>query len=157
MSHDADAQQEAARLAALRDSHLLDTAPEAAFDDLTKLASDLLGTPVALVSLIDENRQWFKSRIGLEATETPRDVAFCAHAIRNPLEIFEVPDAHQDPRFADNPWWWPNPRSAFMRARRWSAKKAWGWARFASSISHRGPSTLGGARPCRRSPEPPVR
>lgn len=103
MSHDADAQQEAARLAALRDSHLLDTAPEAAFDDLTKLASDLLGTPVALVSLIDENRQWFKSRIELEATETPRDVAFCAHAIRNPLEIFEVPDAHQDPRFADNP------------------------------------------------------
>lgn len=91
------------RLAALRSYEILDTAPEQAFDDLTRLASRLCGTPVALVSLVDAERQWFKSRVGLEACETPRSVAFCSHAILNPSETMVVEDARTDLRFADNP------------------------------------------------------
>ncbi|MGH8494397.1 MAG: GGDEF domain-containing protein [Moraxellaceae bacterium] len=94
---------ELARLATLRKYDVLDTPPEQAFDDAVKLASIICGTPIALVSLIDESRQWFKAKVGLEVTETPRDMAFCAHAILNPAEIMVVPDASQDPRFADNP------------------------------------------------------
>src|SRR6186997_654791 len=73
--------QEEARLAALDSLEILDTLPEAGFDELTRLASHLCGAPIALVSLVDHYRQWFKSRIGLEVPETPRDFAFCAHAI----------------------------------------------------------------------------
>jgi signal transduction histidine kinase len=90
------------RLTALRDMEILDTAAEEAFDRFTRLAANLLGVPIALVSLIDEFRQWFKSRHGLEAEETPRDWAFCAHAILDDA-ILVVDDARLDPRFADNP------------------------------------------------------
>ncbi|MBT9568993.1 MAG: PAS domain S-box protein [Thiobacillus sp.] len=81
---------------------MLDTPSEERFDRLTRLAQHLLGTPIALVSLVDADRQWFKSRQGLDATETGRDISFCGHAILGG-DIFEVTDASRDPRFADNP------------------------------------------------------
>ncbi|HSM81125.1 MAG TPA: PAS domain-containing protein, partial [Nodosilinea sp.] len=93
---------EACRLQALHNYHILDTPPDDGFDNLTRLAAMICQVPIALVSLIDEQRQWFKSRVGLEATETPRDVAFCAHALLGP-ELFEIPDAQADERFRDNP------------------------------------------------------
>ena len=94
---------EAARLDALRAFAVLDTLPEAVYDDITYLASQICDAPIALVSLIDGHRQWFKSRVGLDATETPRDQAFCAYAIMDPTELMVVPDAHVDERFCDNP------------------------------------------------------
>lgn len=93
---------EAARLARLRSYDVLDTLPEADFDDFTALASRLLQVPIALISLVDEERQWFKSRVGLEANATPRSWAFCAHAIHSP-ELLVVEDALADPRFAHSP------------------------------------------------------
>lgn len=90
------------RLRALRGTGLLDTAPEARFDRITRVAAALAGTPVALISLIDADRQWFKSCVGLDVAETARDVAFCDHAIRTP-EVTVAPDATLDPRFAANP------------------------------------------------------
>lgn len=90
------------RLAALTSYQVLDTAPERAFDNIAAIAAALFETPMALVSLVDRERQWFKARVGLDATETPRDVAFCAHAIRQD-EPLVVPDAALDPRFAIYP------------------------------------------------------
>ncbi len=94
--------EEAVRLSALEKLDLLDTPADAAFDRIVRLASQVLEMPIALVSLVDTDRQWFKSRHGLDAEETPRDVAFCAHAIRDD-GLLIVPDAQTDPRFADNP------------------------------------------------------
>lgn len=93
---------EAQRLAALHATRLLGSAPEETFDRITRTAARLLGVPIALVSLIDKDRQWFKSRTGLDACETPRDISFCGHAILSD-EPLVVPDAAQDARFVDNP------------------------------------------------------
>lgn len=90
------------RLAALRSFQILDTLGESAYDDLTVLATTICEAPIALVSLVDEDRQWFKSKVGLEVDETPRDLAFCAHTILG-SEPMVVPDASQDPRFQNNP------------------------------------------------------
>ncbi|MCW5731349.1 MAG: PAS domain S-box protein [Alphaproteobacteria bacterium] len=95
-------ERERQRLKKLRAYRILDTAPEEAFDAITTLAAGIFGMPVALVSLVDEDRQWFKSRFGLDRTETPRAVSFCAHAIAGE-QTMVVTDAMSDPRFADNP------------------------------------------------------
>jgi len=93
---------EAERLAVLRGLGILDTAADPAFDQLTRLAADVLDTPIALVSLVDRTRQWFKSRVGMSACQTPREDAFCAHAIAQD-GLFLVEDALADPRFEANP------------------------------------------------------
>lgn len=90
------------RLEALRACQILDTAPEEVFDSITQLAAYICRTPISLVSLVDESRQWFKSHTGLEVKETPRQMSFCAYAILQ-SEPFIIPDATRDPRFADNP------------------------------------------------------
>lgn len=93
---------EASRLAALRALNILDTGFDERFDRLTRIARRVFDVPIALVSLIDESRQWFKSCIGLDVRQTPRDVSFCGHAILGE-DVFIVPDAAADQRFADNP------------------------------------------------------
>ncbi|MEI6712236.1 MAG: PAS domain S-box protein [Verrucomicrobiota bacterium] len=91
------------RLILLHKCGILDTAPEASFDGLVELAAAITNTPVALISLIDRDRQWFKARHGLDATEIPRELAFCAHAITSPDEVLIVEDSQKDPRFQGNP------------------------------------------------------
>jgi GAF domain-containing protein len=104
---------ENARLAALRSFHILDTPAEKTFDDLVRLASYICQTPVAMVSFVDRDRQWFKAKVGVEAQETARDLAFCAHAILTPEDLLIVPDATLDERFADNPLVTDAPRIRF--------------------------------------------
>lgn len=105
-------ENERARRAALVEYDILDTLPEAAYDDITHLASELCDAPIAAVSLVDDDRQWFKSSVGLELTETPRDVAFCAHAILD-TKMLVVPDAQDDERFAGNPLVTAHPKIRF--------------------------------------------
>jgi len=100
------------RLETLRGYEILDTEPEAAFDDLTLLSFYVCQTPVALISRIDAYRQWFKSKIGVSVSETSRDIAFCSSAILQP-DVFIVPDASQDERFAGNPLVASDPKIRF--------------------------------------------
>ena len=103
---------EADRLRSLRSYKILDTKPEERFDELTQLAAIICGVPISLITLIDADRQWFKSKVGLEINETPRAQAFCTHAIMQP-QMFEVPDATEDERFANNPLVTGNPNIRF--------------------------------------------
>jgi diguanylate cyclase (GGDEF)-like protein/PAS domain S-box-containing protein len=104
---------EAARLDALRELNILDTGAEKEFDELTLLAAPICLAPIALISLVDERRQWLKSRVGLNVTETSRDIAFCAHAILQPNSLLEVPDTELDERFAGNPLVLESPKIRF--------------------------------------------
>jgi len=103
---------EVKRLNVLWQYEVLDTVPEAIFDDLTELAALICEAPVALISLVDEKRQWFKSKVGISVTETPREISFCTHAI-NQSDLFIVTDAAKDPRFAKNPLVTAEPKIRF--------------------------------------------
>ncbi|MGF1637819.1 MAG: ATP-binding protein [Cyclobacteriaceae bacterium] len=94
---------EIARLQSLLDYQIIDTPAEADFDDITKIASEICKVPIALITLLDQDRQWFKSHHGIQDTETPRKHAFCNHAIKNPSEIMIVNDSTKDERFKSNP------------------------------------------------------
>ncbi|MBE7170115.1 MAG: GAF domain-containing protein [Williamsia sp.] len=91
------------RLQALKEYDIMDSLPEEDYDNLTSLASQICGTPISLISLLDDKRQWFKSAKGLEVKETPKEYAFCVHTIQNPGEVFIIPDSRKDERFAANP------------------------------------------------------
>ncbi len=106
-------ENESARLNNLVNYQILDTIPETDFDDITSLASEICNTPISLISLIDKNRQWFKSNKGLPISESQREVAFCAHAINRPNEIMIVTDARTDLRFIDNPFVIGDPKIVF--------------------------------------------
>src|SRR5215469_16679534 len=100
------------RLKVLWQYDVLDTVPEALFDDLTELAANICEAPIALISLIDEKRQWFKAKVGTTLTETSRDISFCGHAIQQ-SDLFIVPDATKDERFANNPLVTSDPKIRF--------------------------------------------
>jgi signal transduction histidine kinase len=91
------------RIETLKSYHILDSIPEKEYDDLTLIASQICGVPISLISLIDEDRQWFKSKRGINSNESEREHAFCAHAINYPDEVFTVSDSREDDRFKDNP------------------------------------------------------
>jgi GAF domain-containing protein len=105
-------QNERKRLKVLWQYEVLDTVPEEVFDDLTELAARICEAPIALISLVDEKRQWFKSKVGITVSETSRDLSFCAYAITQG-ELFIVPDATKDKRFANNPFVTSDPKIRF--------------------------------------------
>ena len=101
------------RLKNLQSYNILDTLPEQQYDDITTIASQICNTPISLITLVDKNRQWFKSRVGLGATETPRKYAFCAHAINEPDKLFEIKNSFEDERFHDIPLVTGDPKVIF--------------------------------------------
>ncbi len=103
---------EAQRIKVLWQYDVLDTVPEEVFDDLTELAARICEAPIALISLIDEDRQWFKAKVGVTVSETSRDISFCAHAIKQ-QDLFIIPDATKDERFASNPLVISDPKIRF--------------------------------------------
>ncbi|SRR5579862_1681764 len=103
---------EVRRLKVLWQYDVLDSVPEELFDDLTELAAGICGAPIALISLVDEDRQWFKSKVGVTISETSRDISFCAHAIKQ-QDLFIIPDATKDLRFANNPLVTSDPKIRF--------------------------------------------
>jgi GAF domain-containing protein len=103
---------EVKRLNVLWQYDVLDTVPEEVFDDLTELAARICEAPIALISLVDEDRQWFKSKVGITINETSRDISFCAHAIKQE-DLFIIPDATKDERFAKNPLVTSDPKIRF--------------------------------------------
>ena len=105
--------QEKERLKNLKSYSILDSLPETDYDNIASIAAEICGTPISLISLIDDKRQWFKARHGIEATETPKEQAFCAHAINNPEDVFIVEDARKDERFHDNPLVTGGPKIVF--------------------------------------------
>jgi GAF domain-containing protein len=125
------------RLAALHALKILDTPPEQLYDRITRLVTRLLDVPIALVSFVDKDRQWFKSHFGLEIIETPRDISFCAHAllIDKPLII---EDASKDARFADNPLVTGEQHVRFYAGMPLRSQMVIFWVRFAVSIPSRG-------------------
>jgi PAS domain S-box-containing protein len=104
---------ESSRLLALQSYDIMDSGQELRYDDITLLASRICGTPMALITLINEDRQWFKSKVGLDGTETPRELAFCAHAIVEPDKVLTVVDARTDERFSANPFVTGDPHVRF--------------------------------------------
>jgi GAF domain-containing protein len=107
-----DPEHEKKRLRVLWQYDILDTVPEELFDDLTELAARICEAPIAMITLVDESRQWFKSKIGVSVKETSRDISFCSHAIGQ-SDLFIVPDATQDERFANNPLVTSDPKIRF--------------------------------------------
>jgi hypothetical protein len=105
-------QNESKRLKVLWQYEVLDTVPEEVFDDLTELAARICEAPIALISLVDEKRQWFKAKVGVTISETSRELSFCAYAITQ-SDLFIVPDATQDKRFANNPLVTSDPKIRF--------------------------------------------
>ena len=103
---------DAQRIKVLWQYEILDTVPEEVFDDLTELAARICEAPIALITLVDENRQWFKSKVGVTVNETSRDISFCGHAIEQ-SDLFIVPDATLDKRFAENPLVKSDPKIRF--------------------------------------------
>jgi PAS domain S-box-containing protein len=112
-SSDLNVTHEEKRLLALKAYQIFDTLSEAEYDDLTELASDIIGAPISLISLIDENRQWFKSKKGISISETDRSFSFCAHAIQNKVDAFIIEDARDDYRFSNNPYVTGDPNIVF--------------------------------------------
>ncbi|MDQ3277230.1 MAG: GAF domain-containing protein [Bacteroidota bacterium] len=101
------------RLEALKEYGIMDSLPEEEYDNITSLASRICGTPISLITLLEKERQWFKSAVGIDLKETPIEYAFCSHAIQNPSDILVVPDSRKDERFANNPFVTGEPHIVF--------------------------------------------